>query len=155
MGLQGMLVILYLVVSPYFPCENYNVAEDLILLEVCSGKQNFYVLLQIYNGLLGLVCFVVSYLGKNLPNSYSEAKSITFSLVVYFVSLILHTTFRSIYKGKYLPAIYIVTSLSVIAGVFGSYFAPKAYIILFHAERNTNEHFQMSIQSYTLRINTD
>ncbi|XP_066493571.1 taste receptor type 1 member 1 [Tiliqua scincoides] len=150
-SLQG-LMLLFLVTSPVLPCKNYNVSEDVILLECCSDKYILYSLVQVYNGLLGLVCFTVSYLGKDLPNSYNEAKCITFSIVVYFTSFIFYLTTRTIYQGKYLLAIYTISILSVVAGTFGSYFAPKAYVILFHAERNTNEHFQMSIQSYTQRI---
>lgn len=152
-GVQGIWILLCLTTSPLFPSKNYNVPEDLILLECKSNKMILYSLMQIYNGLLGLVCFTISYLGKDLPNSYNEAKCITFSLVVYFVSLIFYETTCSIYQGKYLLDIYILSLLSVICGIFGSYFAPKAYVILFRAERNTNEHFQMSIQSYTQRIN--
>ncbi|KAJ6666182.1 hypothetical protein lerEdw1_001087 [Lerista edwardsae] len=153
MGLQGILILLCLTTSPLFPSKNYDVPENLILLECSSNPLTIYILMRIYNGLLALVCFTVSYLGKDLPNSYNEAKCITFSLVVYFVSLIFYETTRSIYQGKYLLHIYILSLLSVICGVSGSYFAPKAYVILFRAERNTNEHFQMSIQSYTQRIN--
>ncbi|XP_042334683.1 taste receptor type 1 member 1 [Sceloporus undulatus] len=152
-SLQGLLALISLSIDLPAPLQDYNISPKLIFL-VCSTMDSILTLSGIiYNGLLGVACFVVSYLGKDLPSSYSEAKCITFSLLVYFVSFVCYSIVRQIYQGRYLIAFYVTSHLCTLAGVFGGYFAPKAYIILFHSERNTNEHFQMSIQSYTKRTN--
>lgn len=154
MSLQGTITLLQLIASPEHPHQNYDAFEKLILLE-CKGSSSLLTNLGMtYNSLLGVICFAVTYLGKDLPNSYSEAKCISFSLLIYFISLIAFTTTTSVYKGRYLSAVYMVSLLFTLAGFFGSYFIPKVYVILFKSELNTSEHFQMSIQTYTRKINT-
>ncbi|XP_077168881.1 taste receptor type 1 member 1 [Paroedura picta] len=152
-GLQGVMFLSHLCTTPPFPHNNYEVADQVILLECKSSSSVVPYLGLLCNGLLGTFCFVVSYMGKDLPNSYNEAKCTTFSLIIYFVSLICYFTTISIYAGKYLPAIHVASLLFPLYGIFGSYFVPKVYIILFRSELNTNEHFQMSIQSYTKKKN--
>lgn len=152
-GLQGLMFLIYLCATPPFPYKDYNVADQVILLQCKDHNSVIPFLGFLGNGLLGVFCFVVSYMGKDLPNSYNEAKCTTFSLIIYFVSLISYSTTVSVYKGKYLPAIHVACYLLPLLGIFGSYFVPKIYIILFQAERNTHEHFQMSIQSYTKKRN--
>lgn len=152
-GLQGLIFLIHLCVSPPFPYKNYHMADQSITLE-CKNQDSVVPILGfICNGLLGIFCFVISYMGKDLPNSYNEAKCTTFSLIIYFASLISYCTTISIYKGKYLSAIHVVSLLFPLFGIFGSYFVPKIYIILFRSELNTHEHFQMSIQSYTKKNN--
>nr|XP_056721541.1 taste receptor type 1 member 1 [Euleptes europaea] len=152
-GLQGVMLLIYWCVTPPFPYKNYDVVDQVILLDCKEHNALIPVLGIMYSVLLSIFCFVVSYLGKDLPNSYNEAKCTTFSLVIYFVSLISYCTTRSVYGGQYLTAIHVAALLLTFYGVFGSYFIPKIYIILFRSERNTNEHFQMSIQSYTKKKN--
>ncbi|KAL8198645.1 UNVERIFIED_CONTAM: hypothetical protein K2H54_019460 [Gekko kuhli] len=152
-GLQVVIFLIYLCATPPFPHKDYDTSDQVILLE-CKERSSVISLLGFMgNGLLGIFCFVISYMGKDLPNSYNEAKCTTFSLIIYFASLISYSTTFSVYRGKYLPAIHVASLLLPLFGVFGSYFVPKIYIILFRSERNTNEHFQMSIQSYTKKKN--
>ncbi|XP_061458093.1 taste receptor type 1 member 1 [Rhineura floridana] len=149
-GLLSTLVLISVSTSPPVPHKNYNAFESLIVLECSQGNTVFWM---IYNGLLGIACFTISYMGKDLPNSYNEAKCITFSLLIYFASFTVYSTTLGLYRGKYLTAVHITTLLSTLFGIFGSYFAPKAYIVVFRPELNTNQHFQLSIQSYTKKIN--
>ncbi|XP_048374576.1 taste receptor type 1 member 1 [Sphaerodactylus townsendi] len=152
-GLQVIMSLIFLCINPSFPNKNYDVADQMILLE-CKNHSNVTAVIgMVYNALLAIFCFVISYMGKDLPNSYNEAKCTTFSLVIYFVSLISYATIFSIYRGKYVPAIYVAFLLLTLYGVFGGYFIPKMYIILFRSELNTHEHFQISIQSYTKKKN--
>ncbi|XP_063001495.1 taste receptor type 1 member 1 [Elgaria multicarinata webbii] len=151
-SLQGLIELIYLSTSPPVPYKNYDIFHDGVVLECSEGHRVLSYCGMIYNSLLGSVCFVVSYLGKDLPNSYSEAKCITFSLLIYFTSFISFSTAQAVYRGKFLGAICVAFQFSTLSGIFGSYFAPKVYVILFRPERNTNEQFQMSIQTYTKRI---
>ncbi|XP_054857781.1 taste receptor type 1 member 1 [Eublepharis macularius] len=152
-SLQALMFLVYLCASPPFPYQNYDVSDKVIILQCKDPSSVVPILGLTFNGLLGIFCFAVSYVGKDLPNSYNEAKCITFSLVIYFVSYISYFTTVSVYRGKYQSAIHITSLLTTLFGIFGSYFVPKIYIILFRTELNTNEHFQMSIQSYTKRKN--
>uniref|UniRef100_A0A8D0B3S9 Taste 1 receptor member 1 n=1 Tax=Salvator merianae TaxID=96440 RepID=A0A8D0B3S9_SALMN len=154
-GLQKAMALAYLVISVPAPHKEYNVSDQLIFLGCTQDVTALSICMTVYNSLLGLACFSISYMGKDLPKGYNEAKCITFSLLIYFVSMITYLTVLRIYQGKYLLAIYVASLLFTLSGVFGSYFAPKVYVILFRPKKNTNEYFQMSIQSYTKRSNTD
>lgn len=150
-AVQVMLSLTLLVINPSVPHKDYERVAELILFECSQENSVLLMLAMFYNVLLSLFCFVFSYMGTDLPKNYSEAKCITFSLLIYFTCSISYFTTCSIYQGKYLVAINLLSLLCTLAGVFGGYFLPKGYIILFRADLNTTEYFQMSIQSYTTR----
>ncbi|XP_053137033.1 taste receptor type 1 member 1 isoform X1 [Hemicordylus capensis] len=150
-ALQGLILLLYLSHGGLsVPQKNYAF-QGLVVLECQSSCALILEFGPLYNGLLGLLCFAICYIGKDLPNSYNEAKCITGSLFLYFLSFLFYSTVLGMYHGKYLQAIIMASHFTTLCGMFGNYFAPKAYVILCRPERNTNEHFQMSIQSYTQR----
>lgn len=103
-------------------------------------------------GFLGMLCFTFSYMGTDLPKNYNEAKSITFSVLVFYMSWIAYFTIFSIYKGKYLPVFNAFSILTSSCGILFSYFIPKCYVMLFQSEKNTQAHFQSCIQDYTQKI---
>ena len=152
-AVQGVITLVHLSIRPPIPQKNANAYDNLTVLECSVGDTTLWLSGLLYNTLLGIVCFVISYMGKDLPSSYNEAKCITFSLLIYFASLVTYSVTRSIDTGQKLLTMYVVSHFTSLCGIFGNYFVPKVYIILFHSERNTSEHFQMSIQSYTKRIN--
>uniref|UniRef100_A0A7M4EZ72 Taste 1 receptor member 1 n=1 Tax=Crocodylus porosus TaxID=8502 RepID=A0A7M4EZ72_CROPO len=150
-AVQVMLSLALLVTNPSVPHKDYERVAEVILFE-CSQENSVLVMFAVfYNVLLSVCCFVFSYMGTDLPKNYSEAKCITFSLLIYFTCSISYFTTYSIYQGKYLVAMNMLSLLCTLAGVFGGYFLPKGYIILFRADLNTTEYFQMAIQSYTTR----
>nr|XP_020655657.1 taste receptor type 1 member 1-like [Pogona vitticeps] len=152
-AVQGVITLVHLSIRPPIPQKNANAYDNLTVLECSVGDTTLWLSGLLYNTLLGIVCFMISYMGKDLPSSYNEAKCITFSLLIYFACFVSDFVTRRLYTGQYLTAIFVTSQLINLCGIFGNYFVPKVYIILFHSERNTSEHFQMSIQSYTKRIN--
>uniref|UniRef100_A0ABM5EKZ6 Taste receptor type 1 member 1 n=1 Tax=Pogona vitticeps TaxID=103695 RepID=A0ABM5EKZ6_9SAUR len=152
-AVQGVITLMHLSIRPPVPQKNYDAYDNATVLECSVGDSTLCLSGLLYNTLLGISCFVISYMGKDLPSSYNEAKCITFSLLIYFASLVTYSVTRSIDTGQKLLTMYVVSHFTSLCGIFGNYFVPKVYIILFHSERNTSEHFQMSIQSYTKRIN--
>uniref|UniRef100_H9GHN6 G-protein coupled receptors family 3 profile domain-containing protein n=1 Tax=Anolis carolinensis TaxID=28377 RepID=H9GHN6_ANOCA len=152
-GLQGLMVVISFATNHPTPRRDYSLSATSIFL-LCSSEESIPVVAGgVYNGFLGVFCFGLSYLGKDLPSSYSEAKCLTFSLMVYFTSSISYVIASSVYVGRYLSAMYVASLLVTLGGVSTGYFSPKVFLILFRPELNTNQHFQMSIQSYTKRIN--
>ncbi|XP_006123180.2 taste receptor type 1 member 1 [Pelodiscus sinensis] len=149
---QLVVCLVSLSTSPSVPRKDYTTEDTLIILQ-CSEDSSSWGLL--YNTLLSICCFVISYLGKDLPENYNEAKCVTFSLLINFVCFICYLATWVFYQGKYLAAITVLSNLCTLAGLFGGYFLPKGYIILFRTELNTTEHFQLSIQSYTQKKNSD
>ncbi|XP_064156289.1 taste receptor type 1 member 1-like [Anguilla rostrata] len=101
---------------------------------------------------LGILCFSFSYMGTDLPKNYNEAKSITFSVLLFYLSWISYFTIYFLYKGKHLPIFNAFSMLTSSYGILLSYFVPKSYVILFKPEKNTQAHFQSCIQDYTQKI---
>nr|XP_060615136.1 taste receptor type 1 member 1-like [Anolis sagrei ordinatus] len=152
-GLQGLMVVISFATEHPLPRRDYSLSATSIFL-LCGSEDSIPMVVgQVYNCFLGVSCFGLSYLGKDLPSSYSEAKCLTFSVMVYFASSISYVIISSVYLGRYLSAMYVASLLVALGGISAGYFGPKVFLILFRPELNTNQHFQMSIQSYTKRIN--
>ncbi|XP_067422771.1 taste receptor type 1 member 1 [Emydura macquarii macquarii] len=154
-AIQVVLCLVSLSISPPVPSKDYETFVELIIFQCSEGDSVWPVTRLLYNILLSICCFVISYMGKDLPENYNEAKCITCSLLINFSCFICYLTTYIVYRGKYQAAITGLVTLCTLTGIFGGYFIPKVYIILFRAELNTTEHCQMSIQSYTRKRSSD
>uniref|UniRef100_A0A9L0TD91 Taste 1 receptor member 1 n=1 Tax=Equus caballus TaxID=9796 RepID=A0A9L0TD91_HORSE len=96
----------------------WHLETPLVMLDCTEAKSLGFVLAFIYNSLLSVSTFACSYLGKDLPENYNEAKCVTFSLLLNFVSWIAFFTTASVYQGKYLPAVTMLAALSCLSGGF-------------------------------------
>ncbi|XP_074538174.1 taste receptor type 1 member 1-like [Halichoeres trimaculatus] len=102
--------------------------------------------------LLCALCFIFSYMGKDLPKNYNEAKAITFCLLLLILTWIMFTTTYILYHGKYIQTLNALAVLSSLYCFLLWYFLPKCYIIIFQPQKNTQQHFQGLIQNYTKTI---
>ncbi|XP_062419193.1 taste receptor type 1 member 1-like [Pungitius pungitius] len=101
---------------------------------------------------LCFLCFVFSYMGKDLPKNYNEAKAITFCLLLLILTWIIFATGYLLYKNKDIQTLNALAVLSSLYSFLLWYFMPKCYIIIFQSHRNTQEYFQGLIQNYTKTI---
>ncbi|KAM9445361.1 taste receptor type 1 member 1 [Clarias gariepinus] len=131
------------------PSADYDFYFDSIVLQ-CSKTMAVVLPQYLYVFVLTVICFCLSYMGKDLPANYSEAKCITFSLMIYIISWITFFTTYSVNRGTLTMALEVFATLSSVLGILGGYFFPKVYIILFRPKMNTTVHFQNCIQMYTM-----
>jgi len=136
--------------DPPEPSADLRFYADSIVLE-CSGtlSPGSWVELACASLLSGL-CFALSYMGKDLPANYNEAKCVAFSLVVYMISWVCYFTLYLISRNPFTMAVNVFAILSSVLGMLAGYFLPKVYIILFRPQMNTSAHFQNCIQMYTM-----
>ncbi|KAM3936591.1 vomeronasal type-2 receptor 26-like [Leptodactylus fuscus] len=135
--LQVLLSIIWLSTSPPFPEMNTHFYQDKIIFQCNEGSMLAFSILLGYMGLLAALSFMVAFLARNLPDSFNEAKNITFSMLVVcsvwvaFIPAYMNVTG----KNTVLVEIFAIISSSV--GILGCIFFPKCYIILVRPELNS------------------
>ncbi|XP_043929386.1 vomeronasal type-2 receptor 26-like [Protopterus annectens] len=139
-AVQVTICISWIFISTPFQDENTTSVPGKIIIECNEGLPVAFWCMLIYLGILATVSLIVAFLSRKLPDSFNEAKFITFSMMV-FVSV--WVSFIPAYlstRGKYMVVVEIFAIISSGAGLLLCIFVPKCYIILLRPEMNNRDH---------------
>eukprot|EP00079_Xenopus_tropicalis_P023392 XP_012815764.1 PREDICTED: vomeronasal type-2 receptor 26-like [Xenopus tropicalis] len=138
--IQLVICGIWLFFFPPFPELDIDTQPGIIIANCNEGSPTAFWCMLGYLGFLATISFIVAFLARRLPDSFNEAKFITFSMLAF---LSVWVSFIPAYlsaRGMYTVAMEVFAILSSSWTVKLCIFVPKCFIILFRPNMNSREH---------------
>jgi vomeronasal 2 receptor len=145
--IQLIICGIWLATSPPFIDQNAHVEHGHIIIMCNKGSAVAFHCVLGYLCFLALGSYSMAFLSRNLPDTFNEAKYLSFSMQVFFCVWI---TFLPVYhstKGKVMVAMEVFSVLASSIALLALIFAPKCYIILLRPDKNSRLDIRHKIHS--------
>ncbi|XP_041796499.1 extracellular calcium-sensing receptor-like [Chelmon rostratus] len=146
-SIQAVICTVWIVSASPAPHKNTQYHNDKIVHECVVGSTVGFAVLLGYIGSLAVISFLMAFISRNLPDSFNEAKLITFSMLIFCAVWVAFVPAYISSPGKYSDAVEVFAILASSFGLLVALFGPKCYIILLRPERNTKKAIMGRIQS--------
>ncbi|XP_053319880.1 extracellular calcium-sensing receptor-like [Spea bombifrons] len=138
--IQLCICVMWLSLSPPFPEYDSHTQTGVLVISCNEGLPAAFWCMLGYLGLLASISFVVAFLARRLPDSFNEAKFITFSMLAFLSVWVSFIPAHLSARGKNTAAMEIFAILSSSWAVVVCIFVPKCVVILFRPNMNSREH---------------
>uniref|UniRef100_A0A3Q3BDE1 Vomeronasal 2, receptor 1 n=1 Tax=Kryptolebias marmoratus TaxID=37003 RepID=A0A3Q3BDE1_KRYMA len=129
----------WLIILPPHPVKNTAAQNVKIILECDEGSVVFICCIFGYDIFLALLAFVFAFIARKLEDNFSEAKGMTFGMLVFFIVWISFVPAYLSTRGKFMVAVQIFAILASSFGLLACIFLPKCYVVLVKPECNKEE----------------
>nr|XP_060615168.1 taste receptor type 1 member 1-like [Anolis sagrei ordinatus] len=143
-ALQGLLCLFWYYWEPPILEENTEM-ERTVLLQCHDSKFPGFGILLAHDYCLTAICFACSLVGYNSEKKEGNraAQSINFAMLLILIIWIIFIPTYSTTQGKFVALFQVFAGLASIFAIFGSYYYPVCYVMLFAPHLNTDNYFRL------------
>ncbi|XP_032806079.2 extracellular calcium-sensing receptor-like isoform X2 [Petromyzon marinus] len=142
----ALCVVWYFLASPSV-FRNENIKADTIFLQCDEGSPLNFAFIIAYLYVLALICLMLSFMVRKLPNNFNEGKFVMFSALTFFIVWISFIP-AYILSNEHRVVVEVISIILSGYGILIFLFFHKCYIILFQPQKNTKEHLDKQLMEF-------